>query len=193
MSINELRKLNRQKEDTFFLDEVEDDVDDMDFPLPEVPTAGPSNSGVRYVQSDELFKRWICVYPAYLDSSKTVDEGRRIPKDKACQEPQAMQIAEAGKELGFPVAIEPTKRYPRDGLTFGRVRIMLKNENGFFTRPDIVSRKQLLLKIAHVLPAIQARMPAEPKPVLASCYEAPESSKASPTIPKKKKKVKIIR
>ena len=26
--------------------------------------------------------RWICIYPAYINSRKTVKEGRRIPKDK---------------------------------------------------------------------------------------------------------------
>jgi hypothetical protein len=27
--------------------------------------------------------RWICIYPAYINSKKTLAEGRRIPKDKA--------------------------------------------------------------------------------------------------------------
>ncbi|ORX86488.1 signal recognition particle, SRP19 subunit [Basidiobolus meristosporus CBS 931.73] len=188
MSLNELKKLARQKQDNFFLDD-EDDIDNMDFPLPDVPSAGPSSdTGIRYIDSDEVFKRWICVYPAYLDSEKTVEEGRRIPKDKACKEPQVRQIAEAAKELGFPVAIEPTKRYPRDGLTFGRIKVMLKNENGFFNRPDIVTRKQLFLKIASVLPAVQARIPAEPKPTLMNTMAVAESSQSTTSAPKKKKK-----
>jgi hypothetical protein len=27
--------------------------------------------------------RWMCIYPAYINSKKTLAEGRRIPKDKA--------------------------------------------------------------------------------------------------------------
>ena len=33
-----------------------------------------------------LFDRWICVYPAYINSKKTVKEGRRIPKEKVTTE-----------------------------------------------------------------------------------------------------------
>ena len=29
--------------------------------------------------------RWVTIYPNYIDSKKTLEEGRRIPKSAACE------------------------------------------------------------------------------------------------------------
>ena len=40
----------------------------------------------------DLHFRWICIYPAYLNSAKTRAEGRLLPKDKCLHNPSAMEI-----------------------------------------------------------------------------------------------------
>lgn len=47
------------------------------------------------------------VYPCYIDGTKTVAEGRRIPKELACKkQPWAKDIVEALKELQLSQAFE---------------------------------------------------------------------------------------
>lgn len=58
---------------------------------------------------------WMCLYPCYIDGTKTVAEGRKIPKSKACvKQPWAKDIVEALKELmlsqAFEVHLFPSKR-----------------------------------------------------------------------------------
>jgi len=36
--------------------------------------------------------RWICIYPAYLNSNKTKAEGRLVPKAKGVPNPSFMEI-----------------------------------------------------------------------------------------------------
>jgi hypothetical protein len=40
-------------------------------------------------------------------------------------------------------------------LIFGRIRVQYRRENGTFVRPDIKSKKQLLKKLAQMIPEIQ--------------------------------------
>lgn len=50
---------------------------------------------------------WMQVYPCYIDGTKTVAEGRRIPKELACKkQPWAKDIVEALKELQLSQAFE---------------------------------------------------------------------------------------
>ena len=49
-------------------------------------------------------ERWNTIFPAYLNKKKTVAEGRRIPKDKAVENPNFSEIAEVMKAKGFQVA-----------------------------------------------------------------------------------------
>lgn len=49
----------------------------------------------------------MCLYPCYIDGTKTVAEGRKIPKSKACvKQPWAKDIVEALKELMLSQAFE---------------------------------------------------------------------------------------
>lgn len=90
------------------------------------------------------FDRWICVYPAYIDSHKTRAEGRRIPKNKAVERPTVKEICDILLAAQFKVGVE-RKFYPRDGSKeedrCGRVRIQLKNEDGSLVNPAFPSRK----------------------------------------------------
>ncbi|KAK3846992.1 MAG: signal recognition particle, SRP19 subunit [Linnemannia gamsii] len=116
-------------------------------------------NGVRYVSMEEAdqFKNWMCLYPCYIDGTKTVAEGRRIPKSKACvKQPWAKDIVEALKELMLSQAFEPGKTHPRDWANRGRVRVLFK-DNGRFCHPTIRTKNELLVRIAASINRIHAR------------------------------------
>ncbi|PNH08465.1 Signal recognition particle protein, partial [Tetrabaena socialis] len=48
----------------------------------------------------------IVVYPQYIDVEKTVAEGRRLPKDKACGEPFVDEMHDCCKLLNLESVIE---------------------------------------------------------------------------------------
>jgi hypothetical protein len=51
-------------------------------------------------------KKWNVIYPVYLNSKKTVAEGRRITAVKACPDPTCIEIADCCSHLKIPHAIE---------------------------------------------------------------------------------------
>ncbi|PNT61715.1 hypothetical protein BRADI_5g19500v3 [Brachypodium distachyon] len=81
-------------------------------------------------------KKWDIIYPVYLNSKKTVAEGRRIAAAKACADPTCNEILDSCAYLKIPCKIED-KAYPRDFFQRGRVRVQLKNEAGSPVNPAI--------------------------------------------------------
>jgi len=53
------------------------------------------------------------IWPAYIDSSKSRSEGRRLPRDVAVDSPSAAEVANAAKQVGYEPEYEPEKQYPR--------------------------------------------------------------------------------
>jgi signal recognition particle subunit SEC65 len=53
-------------------------------------------------------KTWSVVYPVYIDSKKTVAEGRRVAAGEACPDPTCAEIADCWSHLKIPCAIEVT-------------------------------------------------------------------------------------
>jgi len=112
---------------------------------------------------DTVTDRRVVVYPAYLDSSKTTAEGRRIAREKAVQGPTIEEIAQAATKVGF--ACEPEdKAYPRDWLTRGRLRVALRDDTGKLCSPDVRSRKDVYIKIAEAIRTSQDRVKRGGKP-----------------------------
>jgi len=103
------------------------------------------------------FSRWVCLYPVYIDSKKTCQEGRRIPKNKAVDNPKPNEIAEVCKQLGIQCVVEQEKYYPRNFLLKGRVRIQLKTPEGDPINEQIPNRRILMLKIAALIPKLAGR------------------------------------
>ncbi|KAG7594437.1 Signal recognition particle SRP19 subunit [Arabidopsis thaliana x Arabidopsis arenosa] len=97
-------------------------------------------------------KKWVVIYPVYINSKKTVAEGRRISVSKSCENPNCIEISDCCKHLKLPSAVEIDKAYPRDFMQVGRVRVQLKREDGTLLNPAITSRKHLLQKIAELVP-----------------------------------------
>ncbi|CAI8610840.1 unnamed protein product [Vicia faba] len=102
-------------------------------------------------------KKWIVLYPVYINSKKTVAEGRRIGISKSCENPTCAEIGDCCNYLKLPFAIEIDKAYPRDFMQRGRVRVLLKKEDGTLINPAIASRKQLMLSIAEMVPRHHGR------------------------------------
>ena len=54
----------------------------------------------------EQFKNWSCIYPIYFDSSRSLQEGRRVPLNLAVKNPMAKELAEACASLGVQSVFE---------------------------------------------------------------------------------------
>ncbi|KAJ1855394.1 signal recognition particle subunit [Coemansia sp. RSA 1822] len=149
---------------------TEMDVDDMDFPLPTEPSPpigariGQSLGNMQVVNDASRFKRWVCLYPLYFDSALSVGKGRKVPAKLAVPSPHARQISEAVKQCGLNVCLEPAKTHPRDFFRPGRVRVQLFMDGVVPVRSDIATRKQLMQRVAELLPSIN--MPRDKEPSL---------------------------
>lgn len=102
-------------------------------------------------------KKWIIIYPIYINSKKTIAQGRCISASKACENPTCIEIGDCCSYLKLPFATELDKAYPRDFMQRGRVRVLLKGEDGSLYNPAIGTRKQLMLQIAELVPKHHGR------------------------------------
>jgi signal recognition particle subunit SRP19 len=60
------------------------------------------------------YKSFVCLWPTYIDSSKTVKEGRRIGKSLGVDQPSVQDISEVLQTINVRHVIQPYKGYPRD-------------------------------------------------------------------------------
>lgn len=51
-------------------------------------------------------KKWNIIYPVYINSKKTVAEGRRISTANACENPTCVEISDCCNYLKIPCVIE---------------------------------------------------------------------------------------
>jgi signal recognition particle subunit SRP19 len=81
------------------------------------------------------YERFSVIYPNYLDSTKTVKQGRRISAVEAVEKPTVMDIGSALQLLKMRHAVQPYKGYPRDPESqwenLGRVLVDLPKSGGF--------------------------------------------------------------
>lgn len=105
--------------------------------------------------------RFICLYPAYINNKKTIAEGRRIPVEKAVQNPTCSEIADVCRANKLNAIVEADKMYTRecnrDALFKGRVRVQLKNEDGSACVDKLHSRKAVMLRVAEEIPKLKTR------------------------------------
>lgn len=105
-------------------------------------------------------ERWVIVYPSYINSKKTIVEGRRISKEKACENPTVNEIRDVCQSQGLNCKIE-NKQYPRDSakdaLCKGRVRVQLKNSDGTPVKEAFSTKKALFLFVAEMVPKLKSR------------------------------------
>ncbi|XP_035291623.1 signal recognition particle 19 kDa protein [Anguilla anguilla] len=105
-------------------------------------------------------ERHMCIYPAYVNSKKTLAEGRRIPSEKGVENPTCAEIRDVLSAAGLNVLVE-NKMYPRewnrDAQFRGRVRVQLKEEDGNLCQEKFSSRKDVMLYVAEMIPKLKTR------------------------------------
>ncbi|XP_014672852.1 PREDICTED: signal recognition particle 19 kDa protein-like isoform X2 [Priapulus caudatus] len=106
-------------------------------------------------------KRWICIYPAYFNSKRTVFEGRRLPKSKCIDNPTASEINDVLTAAGCTIEIE-NKVHPREPNKFdpnyrGRIRVQLRSEDGAPLSDQFATRKATLNYLCEMIPKLKSR------------------------------------
>lgn len=114
----------------------------------------------RYSDLGIFCLRWVCIYPVYLNSKKTLAEGRKIAKDKCVDNPTHQEIRDVLSAAGLRVGVE-NKLHPRERskevLYRGRIRVHLKNDDGTPVNPDFPTRDSLLLHLGTTIPKLKIR------------------------------------
>lgn len=100
--------------------------------MPQMPAPEPQR---------ELPKHFQCLYPIYFDKSRSRAEGRKVGAEMAVENPLARDIVDAVQMLGLKTGLEPEKLHPKDWANPGRVRVLLKDENGRLVNPKIKNSK----------------------------------------------------
>ncbi|KAL4441202.1 hypothetical protein ABPG77_011439 [Micractinium sp. CCAP 211/92] len=132
----------------------------------------------------------VIIYPNYLDNRKTVAQGRRIPKDLACEAPNALEILDCvTKGLKLEGEAE-MKSYSRDWMVPGRVRVKLRNDDGSPVNPEIPSRRDLLIKVAELVPRHPGRVNGRPAAVAAAVEKQQAAASGSGAGSKQQQKKK---
>ena len=94
--------------------------------------------------------RWVCVYPAYIDGSLSLPDGRKIAKEGLPENPMIDEMMRAmdDKNLALKFKAE-RKMFSRDPIRrVGRLRVQLVNTDGSPCNKDVRNRKQLMKYIA---------------------------------------------
>ncbi|CAL8343940.1 unnamed protein product [Lota lota] len=105
-------------------------------------------------------ERFICVYPVYLNSKKTLAEGRRISAEKAVENPSCSEIKDVLSAAGLNVLLENhmhPREWNRDVQFRGRVRVQLKQEDGSLCQDKFTSRKDVMFYVAEMIPKLKTR------------------------------------
>jgi signal recognition particle subunit SRP19 len=129
--------------------------------------------------------RWVVIYPVYINSKKTLAEGRRISTSKACDNPTVVEISDCCQYLKLPCAIELDKVYSRDNMQRGRVRVQLKREDKSLVNPAVPSRKVLLMRVAELVGKLQSRH-KKPEPTASTSGSTAPAGKSGKGGKKKK-------
>ncbi|KAG5860505.1 signal recognition particle protein Srp19 [Encephalitozoon hellem] len=72
--------------------------------------------------------KYFCLYPIYMDSTKSLSEGRKYRKEICVQKPRYHEIKNALERLEIEYVDEASKKHPGDFFNSGRFRI--KKEYG---------------------------------------------------------------
>lgn len=59
------------------------------------------------------YSRWICIYPAYLNSKKSRQQGRRLAKEHCVEHPTFQEIKDVLSVCKLNIGVE-NKMYPRE-------------------------------------------------------------------------------
>ncbi|WP_459200975.1 signal recognition particle subunit SRP19/SEC65 family protein [Methanococcus sp. CF] len=54
------------------------------------------------------------IWPAYIDVKRTKNEGRKVPKEFAVQNPKLKDIVRKIKKMGLEYSVDDKKSYPKE-------------------------------------------------------------------------------
>ena len=86
------------------------------------------------------------IWPAYFDSAKTREKGRRVPRSLAVQSPKITEIKEAAEKLGLKHELALEAGYPKTPWVKTGMILVEKKE----------SKEQIIKKIAKQLLKIRS-------------------------------------
>ena len=87
---------------------------------PIIPPPKMDSTITRFVPDSESFilskkhKILPCIWPSYIDATKSAAEGRRIGQECCVENPSILDISEVLDSFGVRHAVQPYKGYPRD-------------------------------------------------------------------------------
>lgn len=93
-------------------------------------------------ERDELAKFQL-IYPCYFDINRSHNQGRRVSKEYAVENPLAKTVSDACRFLQLPVLLELDKTHPQDFGNPGRVRVCIK-QNGKPTHAKYPTKRAIL-------------------------------------------------
>uniref|UniRef100_A0A3B0MHP9 Signal recognition particle, putative n=1 Tax=Theileria annulata TaxID=5874 RepID=A0A3B0MHP9_THEAN len=103
---------------------------------------------------------WNIIYPTYLDKDCTTSQGRKVNLSVAVSKPTIDEIKIVCEKINIPYVVEEKKRYPRNWMVPGRVRVCLKDSQ---TNERTRTKKQLLNEIATLISQLKTRQqPKQP-------------------------------
>ncbi len=94
----------------------------------------------------------ITIWPIYLDTSKTRNEGRRLSKDLGVNSPKLSELFEAAKELKLEPELVPEAAYPR--IWWDKTGYLLVNKT---------NKSKLLVDLASKISNLRLRVPKQKK------------------------------
>lgn len=104
--------------------------------------------------------RWICIYPAYINSKKTIAQGRKIAKERCVENPTHQEIRDVLVAAGLKVGVE-NKLYSRERskelLYRGRIRVQLKNDDGTPCDSKFPTRESVMHHLGDMIPKLKTR------------------------------------
>ena len=107
-----------------------------------------------------FFRRWVCIYPIYLNSKRSLAEGRKLAKDKCVENPTHQEIKDvllaAGLQVGVENKLHPKER-SKELLYRGRIRVQLKNDDGTPVSTEFPTRDSLLQHLGKTIPNLKTR------------------------------------
>lgn len=108
-----------------------------------------------------IFWRWICIYPAYINSKKTLAQGRKINKEKCVENPTHQEIRDVLVAANLKVGVE-NKLYSRERskelLYRGRIRVQLKNDDGSLCNTSFPTRESIMYHLGDMIPKLKSRL-----------------------------------
>lgn len=102
----------------------------------------------------------MCIYPAYINKKKSIQQGRRIAKEKCIDNPTHQEIRDVLVAANLKVGVD-NKLYSRERskelLHRGRIRVQLKNDDGELYNDQFPSRESLMLHVCEMIPKLKSR------------------------------------